>query len=334
MELRKLQLTGGSSITVTLPKPWVDKNAVQQGDIVGLTEQSDGSLAIHPHAKGEREVQQYVVEVGEGSSEYLFRKIIAAYLMGYDSIRVRSKQPLTPTARQSVRKAVSRIIGLEVVEEEPNVITVQDFLDPRQFHMDKALRRMRMLTNAMQGEALDTLLRPDEGAMRSVQDRDDEVDRLYWLVNKQFHAVLRDANYAAKMELTPSQALNFLLVARLVERTADHALRIAEQGFEVERDERTGELLKKLEGHGRRAVELFQQSLSAFLKGDAQEADQLIGKADRLQDAQEKLITEAAGLGGEEVSHLTFIIESIGRTAAYAADISEVAINHKVATRS
>jgi phosphate uptake regulator len=331
MDLRKVQLTGGSSITVTLPKTWVEKTKLQPGDVVGCTQQSDGSLAIHAHAKGEREVQKYHVEVGDEESEYLFRKIIAAYLMGYDAIVVTSKRPLTPAARLAIRQGVRRIIGLEIVEEEPSSITVQDFLDPREFHMDKALRRMSMLTQAMQEEAFAALRDPNTEVLQSLKDRDDEVDRLYWLVNKQYHAMMRDVSYAAKMDLTASQALNFLLVARLIERTADHADRIAHQAVDLARTKGMDVFTTRLEKEGRRATELFRDSIQTFLKKDAKRANTIIDQANEFSKGQEKLLKDAAALSAEAMSHLAFIIESIGRTAAYAADISEVAINHKVA---
>jgi phosphate uptake regulator len=331
MDLRKVQLTGGSSITVTLPKSWVDKAKLRPGDVVGCTQQPDGSLAIHAHAKGERELQKYVVEVGDDAAEYLFRKIIAAYLMGYDAIVLTSKRPLSPNARLAIRQGVRRIIGLEIVEEEPTSITVQDFLDPREFHMDKALRRMSMLTQAMQEEAFTALRTPSADVLRSLNDRDDEVDRLYWLVNKQYHAMMRDVSYAAKMELTASQALNFLLVARLIERTADHADRIAHQALDLTRSKTMEAFVTRLEKEGRRAADLFRESIQVFLKKDAKRANALIDEANQFAKGQEKLLKDAAALSAEAMSHLAFIIESIGRTAAYAADISEVAINHKVA---
>lgn len=334
MDLRKVQLTGGSSIAVTLPKSWIEKSRLQPGDVVGCTQQPDGSLAIHAHAKGERELQRYVVEAGEEEAEYLFRKIVAAYLSGYDVIAVTSRRPLPPAARLSIREAVRRIMGLEIVEEEPNSITVQDFLDPREFHMDKALRRMSMLTQAMQEEAFQALLDPQPDVLRSLKDRDDEVDRLYWLVNKQYHAMLRDASYAAKMDLTASQALNFLLAARLMERTADHAARIAEQALQVPQGKQTDAFMARLEKEGRRAADLFKEAVQTFLKKDAKKANAVIDAADAFLRSQEKLLKDAAALGGEPVSHLAFIIESVSRTAAYAADIGEVAINHKVAIAS
>lgn len=332
MELRKVQLTGGSSLTVTLPKTWADKVKLEAGDVVGCTEQPDGSLAVHPHQKGERAIQTYQIDAHGASSEFLFREIIAAYLMGYDAIQIRSKVTLTTEARESIRRAVTRIIGLEVIEEDMNSVTVQDFLDPKEFHVDKALRRMRMLTQAMQQEAESVLTGTDRDAVASVRHRDDEVDRLYWLANKQFHALLRDVSYAAKMELTASQALNVLLVARLSERTADHAARVAEEADKLGAGEDLQAFLSTLAAAWRTACGLYQEAMETFMRQEPKRADEVIEKANRFQGHQAKHLKQATNFGAEAVGHLAFIIESIGRTAAYAADIGEIAINHKVAS--
>ena len=333
MDLRKVQLTGGSSITVTLPKSWVDKTKLAPGDVVGCTQQPDGSLAIHPHAKGARQLTSYEIEITNEDRDFLFRKIIAAYLMGYDAIVITSKKTLSSGTRLTIRRAVRRIIGLEIVEEEPTTITVQDFLDPREFHIDKALRRMSMLTQAMQQEAFACLLHPDEEAIQSLSDRDDEVDRLYWLVNKQYHAMMRDVTYAAKMEMTTSQALNFLLVARLIERTADHAMRIAERSIHLPSgNKKAAAFVAEVEREGRNAAALFADAITMFVRRDAVKANDIVRKGAEFGQVQERLLEGAAGVGAETAAHLAFIVESVGRTAAYAADIGEVAINHKVAT--
>jgi phosphate uptake regulator len=332
MELRKVQLTGGSSLTVTLPKTWTEKVDLQAGDVVGCTEQPDGSLAVNPHAKGEREVQTYRIRADGTGAESLFRKVIAAYLNGFDAVTVTSADELSPEARRAVQQAKTRVMGLEVVEEDGASITVQDFLDPKEFHVDKAMRRMQMLTQAMQEEADELLTDPDADGRQSVDDRDDEVDRLFWLVNKQFHALLRDVSYASEMELTPSQAQNFLLVARLCERTADHANRVAEQANEVPRDEAREAFLDELARVWRRSTALFSDAVDAFRYGDPDQADAIIDKARELQDEQADLLKRSTDLGAEAVAHLAFIIESIGRTAAYAANIAEIAINHDVAS--
>lgn len=330
MELRKVQLTGGSSIAVTLPKSWIQRARILPGDVVGCAPQADGSLAIFPHAKGDRVLQEYELALTDKDPELVFRKLIAAYLSGYDVIRITSKGPISATMRHEIRRVARRVMGLEIVEERPNGISLQDFLDPREFHMEKAVRRMGLLTQAMQEEAIQALKDPVPEHVESVDERDDEVDRLYWLVNKQYHALLRDASFASKTGLTASQALNFLLAARLIERTADHADRLGHEAVALAEAKIPATFVTRLEKQARRATQLFQEALTAFLKRDSTTANDLIGQASKALDANKKLLQDATSLGGTAVSHVSFILESIGRTAAYAADLGEVTINYEV----
>jgi phosphate uptake regulator len=222
-------------------------------------------------------------------------------------------------------------MGLEIVDEQATAITLQDFLDPKEFHVEKAVRRMGILAQAMQEEAMAALKEPKPDLQRSSEDRDDEVDRLFWLVNKQYHAVLRDANYAAKLGVNANQGLNFLLTARLIERTADHADRIVHEALLLPPGKIPEGFLGRLEKQGRRSIELFQLALQTFFKHDAKKANAIIEETEKFQDSQKKLLRETTEMGAETSSHLAYIMESIGRTAAYAADVGEVAINHSVA---
>lgn len=332
MELRKIQLTGGSSYTVTLPKEWVTQAKLAAGDVVAFTPQTDGSLAIYPGGgSGGRPARHELDLSPEESEDATFRRIIAAYLSGYDVIALRSKRPLSTAARRAVRQAAKRIIGLEVVEEEASTIVLQDFLDPREFHMDKGLRRMQALTRAMQEDAIRAFGEGIDDLEGVILERDDEVDRLYWMVNKQYHAILRDPTYAQKMGLNSSQALNYLLAARVIERTADHAIRIAQNAQAMRGDDIGAKLSHKVEKQARRAVQLFADSLTAFHKQDVVAANRIIGEAHAFKSGQDAIIRESLSLGGESMLHVAYALESVGRTAAYAADIAETAINHRVA---
>src|ERR1051325_4489912 len=201
MELRKLQLTGGSSYTVTLPKEWVEQAEMAAGDVVGFAPQPDGSLAVYPHARMRTPGSRFEAEITNEDTGAAFRTIVAAYLNGYDVIVVRSKKPLSASVRRAVRQASKRIIGLQVTEEDATGITLQDFMDPKEFHIDKAQRRMEAIWRTMQEDALNVFQEPLERDDVSFQERDDEVDSLYWIVNKQYHAILRDPSYAQRMRV-------------------------------------------------------------------------------------------------------------------------------------
>jgi phosphate uptake regulator len=46
MDIRKVQVTGGSSYIITLPKDWIDKSHVKKNDPLGLISQPDGTLLV------------------------------------------------------------------------------------------------------------------------------------------------------------------------------------------------------------------------------------------------------------------------------------------------
>lgn len=330
LELRKIQMTGGASYTVTLPKEWVQKARLSTGDLIGFVPQGDGSLAVYPHAKIAPIQTKLDIEIGTEDAESAFRKIVAAYLMGYDIIVVKCKKGLTPAARRAVRLAAKRIIGIEILEEEPDKVTLQDLLDPREFPIEKGLRRMEVLTRAMQDEGL-RAFHEDIDLDENMQERDDEVDRLYWMVNKQYHGVMRDPSYAQRLDVSVSQALNFLMVARIIERTADHAHRLAQNLQALRKQEHHKKLDAKLEKQARRATQLFTDALSAFHRKDGGAADKLIVEAIAFRGTQDGVMREALSLGGESIVHVAYALDSIARTAAYAADVAETAINHVVA---
>lgn len=331
VELRKIQLTGGSSYTVTLPKEWVAKSELGAGDIIGFVPQADGSLAILPHARQDTPASRFDVDLNSEDTDAAFRTIVAAYLNGFDVIRVRSKRTLSPAMRRAVRQAGKRIIGLQIVEEEPNMIILQDFMDPKEFHIDKALRRMQAIARTMQDDALRAFQGPLDEHDSNFEERDDEVDSLYWIINKQYHAILRDATYAHKMGLNAKQAFNHLMVARLVERTADHASRIAENIAALHGSGIQQKLENRIEKQARRAVQLFSDALQSFHKTDVDAANRILRDVGSFKSTQHSVTKESLSLGGEDILHIALALDSIARTAAYAADVAENAINHKVA---
>ena len=44
MEIRRVQMTGGASFVVTLPKDWAEGQKIKKNDPVGLIVQPDGTL--------------------------------------------------------------------------------------------------------------------------------------------------------------------------------------------------------------------------------------------------------------------------------------------------
>ena len=102
MEIRKVQVTGGSSYVITLPKEWVKSMEIQKNDPVGLIAQPDGTLLITPKPSGERvrRTKEIITDRIEDPM-YLYRMLLGIYIMGYSTITVRSKDRMAPLINTS-----------------------------------------------------------------------------------------------------------------------------------------------------------------------------------------------------------------------------------------
>ena len=122
VELRKLQMTGGASYTVSLPKDWVKEQGLKVGDVVAVMPRSDSSLTLIPHDKmptgKNRGAEVTVSPPKEQDKEQILRTILAQYLAGYDIIRVRFPATARPDLRTYLREAARKMfVGSEIIEE-------------------------------------------------------------------------------------------------------------------------------------------------------------------------------------------------------------------------
>ena len=93
-EIRKIQKTGSASFTVSLPKSWIRKNSVKQGDIVSIYEEKDQSLRITIDTLKEQK-KQAVIDAGEINDEVeVLRRFISYYIGGANKIVLIYKKPL------------------------------------------------------------------------------------------------------------------------------------------------------------------------------------------------------------------------------------------------
>ena len=331
MEGRKLQLTGGSTYVVSLPKRWVTDAGLKAGDTVFLEPQGDGGMMIRPRPSERPLARRRVFEEkGEERRDHLLRKLIAAYIAGFGFIEVRFGPELGPFVRRVARDFSRMVIGPEVIEESKNVVVIQDLSDTAELSAEKCLRRMHLTVRAMHEDALEALRARDETMARDVIQRDQDVDRLYWMVAKQY-SVAHSPGASGSSPDGKDELHNYRLIAKLFERIGDHAERIArtfavfgDKGFDPR-------ILKELDAARESAIGILDKSFFALLTADINSANQAVDDMDRHQKLIDGLSHHVATKKGEELLALGAIVDSLGRTASYAADIAELAIDVAVA---
>lgn len=328
MEGRKLQLTGGSTYVVSLPKRWVVGAGLKAGDTVFLETLADGSVNVRPQPAEKAAARKKVFdEKGGEVREHLLRKLIGAYISGFGLIEIRFHPEGGPFVRRVARDFCRLVIGPEIIEETRTTISIQDLSDPSELSAEKCLRRMHLSVRAMLEDAIQALKTRDQALARDVSQRDQDVDRLYWMVAKQYHL----AHTAPPGTVEPPLVSGIhaqRLVAKLLERVGDHAERIASTyDILVAEKDLDPKLVKEIETANASATAILDKAFTALMSGDIDAANEAIDARGHHQKLIDALSHRVSSRKGEELLALGTIVDSLSRTASYATDIGEQAIN-------
>ncbi len=331
-EIRRLQVTGGSTYTISLPKSWVEKMGLAKGSPLLIVEQQEGSLVIS--SKETRKPEETVIAVIEvlpdEKAETLIRKTVSAYLVGYNIIEIRPKEGRFSSAQRNAIKDFSRrmLVGTEIVSDTPNELTLQVLLGYPELSVKSVLRRMCTITISMHRDAITALRELDRELAQDIIFTDDEVDRFSLYVIRQLKAAVQNERIIKDIGLSsPRDCLGYRLIIKSVERTADHAVQIAKKIKMLKRpiDEA---ILNAVSGMAFSALSLFENSIEALFRNDFKRADQVVQKTDEVVGMEEEVVKLFFKVGdAETVSILRLIVESIRRTAEYASDIAEIVLN-------
>jgi len=331
MEIRRVQMTGGSSYIITLPKEWIKKLKIQKNDQVGLINQSDGTLLINPKIDTEATQKNKEFDVSNITNQnYLLRNLIGAYIAGYNQIIIKSKKRMAPQVKMTVRNFTQTTIGQEIVEETDTQIIVKDILNPAEMPFDRTIKRMHIIVKGMHEDIMTAIQRKDENLAEDVLSRDNEVDRLHWLVARQHNIILQNVSFTEKMGITIELATTSFLISRIIERIGDHIIKIAKNTLNIIDNKIDDIILDKLDSANNLALDLFNKSIMSFLRRDVKAANETIESVKKLEIKCKEINKLALKQKGEFVISLGYYVESIRRIGEYSADISENVINHLI----
>jgi phosphate uptake regulator len=331
-EQRKVQFTGGSTYIVSLPKKWVDQNHIRKGSMIRLREEEGGVLSIIPAGVAvEQKPEEALIKISpKDSVDSVIRKVVSSYLVGYNLIQVKAEkqQQLSTNQRDGIKNfARHMLVGTEIVIDTPSDLTLQVLLSYPELSIQSALRRMSIITASMHRDAITALKALDRRLANSVITTDNEVDRFTLYIIRQLKTAVQNPRIIKEIGLTNARdCLGYRLVTKSVERTADHAVNIAENILPL-KQQLSGETVKKIEEMSEVAVSMFETAIEALLKQDFSLAESIIEKTKAVSLMEKGAVASSQKIDVDEVANLRLIIESVRRTAEYASDIAEVVLN-------
>jgi len=328
---RRIQKTGGSTFIVSLPKNWVLARGLGPGDVLQFTPRADGSLTIYAASATPAESQRRTVEVSNDTEEeHLFRRLIAEYIAGYPLLEIRTPGRMSARTREVVRNFAQRMIGPEILEETAEAVILQDVVGQNPLPIPSIVRRMHQMVRAMQTDAMAAFRARDRLIAKDVIERDWEVDRLHWFLEKQVTSALRDARILATLDLTLPECSTYLLASRILERIADHAVRISNTVEMLGPEPTPEKILQELDRLATRAATCLSDALDSLDRRDIPKANAVIDAAHQLTRERDHILRELASKRGRLAVAVAYVLESLERSAFYATDLAEIAINRAV----
>ncbi|MEM0349868.1 MAG: phosphate uptake regulator PhoU [Candidatus Caldarchaeum sp.] len=321
---RRVQKTGRSTFIISLPKDWVEKNGLKKLDTVRVVTLPSGLLITTDTQEQGRET---VIRLKGGETpDEVVRLFFSKYLDGCDKIRV-ELAGYSPQTISVLKDRIRRwLVGVEIVGETATELTAQVLPVSDKLPLRTSLERMGEIASHMLEEAMTAFFRNDKALAEDVVSRDDEVDRFYHFITRQLNIVVRDYAKLRNVNLSdPSDCINYVLVAKNIERAADHAVTISNRTLATTNNTKPDQRIIKINS---KVVEIFKASLNSFLYPSIELANKTLSQIAEISSEMNTYISsQKRNLDLERRLSELVVINSVRRVAEYAADICEAAIN-------
>jgi len=330
-QIRRLQITGGSTYTVSLPKTWVEELQLKKNSNIILVKNRNNSITLFQEEQNKK--TNATTSVGKkDSKESTRRKIIAMYLSGYKTIEIKTKgMEITSAHRGIIRDLVrNTLMGTEIIEASSEKITLQVLTQLAQLSFDVALKRMYITATNMHQDAIGALKELDLENAEEVLKMDDEVDRFSLYLMRNLNLALENVQVLLYSGLEkPSDCLGYRTVVKCVERIADHAGLIAKK-VKYLNSPINKKILTEIEQISNESLAVFENSISALSKKDYEMAEKVAASVTKIIEKEKKLMDSLKP--DKNTTIIKLILEDIRRTAEYSRDISEIVIDETIQT--
>lgn len=264
-DLRKIQQTPTGTFFVCLPRDWAKKKGLKKGTLVCLDVTSDGKLIVDAEYNSEAPTKTTSLSIGP----YLGREIIGRYLLGYDIIDIDAKDRIDSGVRSIVKSTASSLSGLEIFEETSSKISLHSLMQQQpSTSPEKILQRNYAIVSGMIRDAANSFIYGDVELAKNVIARDDESNRLYFLLVRILRTIIQNPRLNDKLGITPIECLDYRLAASLIEGIGDACVQVAAKTIALNGFKFSGDLQKLLVDLQTICYEAHEQSMKSFVTRD------------------------------------------------------------------
>ena len=343
LEPRKIQKVGYNSLSLTLPKGWTHNQHINHGDTLFCTEEEDGSMRLIPgHLAQQIEEDEgtpFVIEADKFQNPGLVEKlIIGNYILGRNHIEVRSDSRISNRLMEEIRSAVNHLMGIGIMEETSQCIVLQTAIDREQFTVNTLLKRLYNLIASMVSDVVEALQTLDWEIAKNVVRREEEADKLYWLIIRLIQTVHKSPQKnEAWSSKTALELMGNRAAAKDIESIGDSAEAIAKlistmkQEGQVPPPEQIYKQIQKISSF---TESILKDAISALLSRDLVLANKALSQRNKALVAETELRDQLNEYTSDPrvIGPLYTVATHLHNITSFASSIANFAIDRSMDT--
>jgi phosphate uptake regulator len=317
---RRLQQIG-SSILVSLPTMWIKSNNLRKGSIVPVHINRDNSISIFPSQDDTADkIKELTIPYSSVSMDMLVNQVYGGYLLGYDMITIKASLQISFEDADRIKKAMRKLVGLEIVDEDGFHISAQFLLDADTLDAEKILRRMSAIVAGMYRDMLEALkLKQNSSIRKVIIGRDDEVDRQYFLLVRLIRSAMMDQKLAGKLNLSNIDILDYRIAANLLESAGDYIVDLA-NSIDLSHIKAVDEIVEA----GLLVERMHEKSVAAFVNKNRSESNAIIKTYDNFIEIINSIKNSVDSKSLESTVAVLNLIYSMDKIARCWIDVADL----------
>jgi phosphate uptake regulator len=317
---RRLQQIG-SSILVSLPSVWVKNNNLKKGSIVPVHINRDNSISIFASEDDTADkMKELVIPYPSVSMDMLVNQVYGGYLLGYDMIWIKASSQISFEDADRIKKAMRKLVGLEIVDEDGFHISAQFLLDADTLDAEKILRRMSAIVAGMYRDMLEAIrLKQNSSIRKVISGRDDEVDRQYFLLVRLIRSAMMDQRLAGKLNLSNIDILDYRIAANLLESAGDYIVDLV-NAIDLSHTRAVDEIVEA----GVLVEKMHEKSVVAFVNKNRSESNGVVKMYDNFMEVINSIKSSVDSNNPESTVAVLNLIYSMDKIARCWVDVADL----------
>lgn len=330
MDTRKVQKLGKSTLAMTLPAKWTKNNHVKKGDNMIIEPSGHGVLTVAPESIQTNSGIKATIYAQELNHMSLERIIIGQYVLGRQVISIENDSGLTSEQIGAVYDAEKKLMGLGVIEETKQKISIRCSIGPDDFNINNMIERLENTGSTMRGEAIKSLINGDTELAHRVIDREKQANKIFILLLRIIFTSFQNPRQIRAIGLENGLPLiSYRSIAKNLELAADNAESISKEiiKFEGEKLDVDKQTIKNISDFSVQVDELSKLAIDTVVKQKYELYNECTVKYTDIQTSKEDLLQNIPELDNEELLRVRQVIINLFQTTEYSIRNAEIALN-------